>query len=684
MSSTLTRLDGRLFERTGWFVIDAEQKKVADADSLRHALALVGEGRGAAVVGRLARHVAAIDVDAGGVEGDAIAEHLAGWLTARGRWHLVRPSGGGTGRWHVLCVPGSDTEALTAYVDDLRETYGLPRVQVDHRGAGGGSRTLRPLSSPHRRTGAVPLPLGTDDDHRAALTALPRPKTGTATARSRRADRAARETGSVALVPLPRHKRDLDPQWAAWLQGRGPAPLVLGRDQSRSAIELAATSALVRAGLDVDEAWQRILTARGDSFNRSRDRGRRWWTRHHWNKSVQTDTEWRLETGSHDRDLERATRASASVGTRTAVAAARDALTALQWQWGPRERHSILLVAHTILDRMTRVDELAVPCPLRDLEEDTGLARGTVLAALRALHGPLGRRLESFDHTRADCSSHVFELDPRFTQERVSLDAPPSLTPTLRHPGLWASLPPLTHSLWRALPALPHTPVDLTGVAQRAGLTHSPTQEPTTRQHRTLKTGLEELERAGLAERTPEGHWYRSTDLTPAHVRRASATHRLIHARVTREREEYRTGAWSRWHRERLTALRQQRSRQRAWWSSLSDHHRQSRCHALAARYAGLPQADQAAERHRIASARHRAGEPSERSLHTAWSKQFTRRQQAEASAAWQAKFATLSPQEKQIRLEWLRQHRHRWGLPATWSTAAVEASQESLSLFAA
>src|SRR5690606_17173186 len=182
-------------------------------------------------------------------------------------------------------------------------------------------------------------------------------------------------------------------------------------------------------------------------------------------------------------------------------------------------------------------------------------ARGTVLSALRALHGPLGRRLETFDHTRADCSSHVFELDARFAQEVLSLDAPPRFTPTPRQPGTWAALRPSTHSLWRTLPSSESPPAHLPAVAQAAGLTPPPAQEPTTRQLRTLKSGLEELERAGLAQQSPTGHWHQTTDLTCAHVRRASATHRLIHSRVSREREEYRSGAWSRWNRERLTAL---------------------------------------------------------------------------------------------------------------------------------
>lgn len=688
MTSTLTRLDGRLFERTGWFVINADQKKTSDADSLRHALALIAEGRGAAIVGRLATDVAAVDVDAGGIEGDAIAEHLAGWLTARGRWHLLRPSGGGTGRWHVLCVPGSDVEDLSAYIEDLRTTYGLPKVQVDHRGAGGGSRTLRPLSSPHRRTGAVPRPLGTDQELHAALVALPRQRrTPKKSARARRADLAAREAVTVALVPLPRQHRAVAPQWSLWLEGRGPTPVVHGRDQSRSAIELAATSALVRAGLDVDEAWQRILTASGDAFERSRDRGRRWWTRHHWNKAVQTDTDWRISNGVGDapRLANGRPAVTTSNDTRRAVEAARTDLSGLQWRFGHRARHSILLVAHTLLDRMLYADDLVVPCPLRDLELDTGLARGTVLAALRALHGPLGRRIESFDPTRADSSSHVFELDPRFSKKDLSLLEPPCFTPTPRHPGTWSSLTPTAHTLWRSLPTEESNPVSsLQELAQAAGLTHGPTQQLTPRQSRTLRSGLEELEQAGLADQLRADYWVRSTETAPSHVRRSAATHRHIHSRVTRERTEYRARTWSRWHRERLEALRRNRARQCTWWSHLSNEEREIHRRARAAWHAGLSQDEQAAERTRIATARHRAGEPSERSLHSAWSRQFTKREQAEISAAWQTRFAALSPIEKQLRAETLLEHRRNWGLPSTWSTASTAAHPAALELSAA
>ncbi len=56
-----------------------------------------------------------------------------------------------------------------------------------------------------------------------------------------------------------------------------------------------------------------------------------------------------------------------------AVAAARDALQSLQWRLSPRVRPGVLLIAHTLLDRMDWVDATTIPCPVRDLELDTGL-----------------------------------------------------------------------------------------------------------------------------------------------------------------------------------------------------------------------------------------------------------------------------------------------------------------------
>ena len=669
--AVLRELDARLFVRDRWFVIDRNQHKLADASSLQRALDLVAGGSAAAVVGRLAAGVAVIDVDAGGIEGDAIAENLIGWMIGRGRWHLLRPSGGAPGRAHVFCVPGEDAEALAAYVADLRTSYGLPASKVDHRGAGGASPWLRPLSSPHRRTGLVPVPLGTAAELQAAATELRRllpsrsPKK-TTPARTKRAQAAAGRD-VVPLVPLPRRRSEVDTRWSAWIGGSGRAPHIGGGDQSRSAVELAATTALLRAGLSVDDAWNTISGARGGAFARARARGRRWWVKYHWNTAVERDTAWRErnpgagETGQ-----------GTSEDTARAVAAARAYLRAFQWDLGPRERHSVLLVAHLLLDRMERDDILAVPCPLRNLEVDSGLSRNTVLGALRALDGHLGARLASFDATRAESSSHVFELDTRFIAIGLSLVEPPGVTPTNRQPGSWASLPPAAHSLWRILAPQPGVQLTPTAAAQLAGMAPSPTAEPTPAQRRTLRKMLLVLREAGLATERSDGTWHRTTTPTDQHRRLAAATHRLLLERATRERDHYRSGAWNRWHRERLAALRTNRARQRGWWTALPELERARRRHDRTAWFASLSQHEQARCKQRIAASRHRAGDISERARHAAWCRQFDRAAQAERSAEWQARLDGLSPAERSVRMEHIDEHRRTWQLPSTWSTSAT------------
>jgi hypothetical protein len=688
-SELLAQLDARLFERDRWFVIDRDQHKLQDAPTLARALQLVTTTRdAAAVVGRLAPGVAVVDVDAGGIEGDAIAENLLGWLVARGRWHLHRPSGGGQGRSHVFCVPGEDEEALAAFVVDLRISYGLPATKIDHRGAGGSSPWLRPLSSPHRRTGTTPLPTASSHELRVALDDLAgllsrAARRGAAparrpSARTRRAEAAAGRQ-VVPLVPLPRRREVLAPRWSAWLEGNAPAPHIGGGDQSRSAIELAATTALLRAGRTVDEAWSLVRTAEGGAFARSRARGRVWWIKYVWNAAVRSDTTWRetrSAAGTTDTTIGAQGRAAErpvpgpSEETAAAVAAARAFLRTFQWRLGARERPRVLLVAHLLLDRMEREDALTVPCPLRDLEVDSGASRNTVIAALRALDGRLGRRLATFDHTRADSSSHVFELDPRFQSPVVWLPEPPGVTPTHRLPGSWSCLPPKSHAVWRQLPAAGEPARSLTDLAQLAGMSHSPTALPTSWQRRTVLDALEELRSAGLAQQDGSGVWRRASHTTPVHQRRAAATHRLILERVTRERDTYRARVWSRWYRERLHVLRATRVRQERWWEGLSDHERHARRRRRAAWFAALPQREQARHKHRIAVARHRAGDISEQARHAAWCRQFDRSAQADRSAQWQAWFAGLAAGERAARVAHLEEHRRAWQLPGTWSTS--------------
>ena len=689
--SALAALDARLFERDRWFVIDRDQHKLQDTPTLSRALQLVATTNdAAAVVGRLAPGVAVVDVDAGGIEGDAIVENLLGWMIARGRWHLHRPSGGGPGRAHVFCVPGDDEEALAAFVVDLQTAYGLPATKVDHRGAGGSSPWLRPLSSPHRRTGMTPLPSATPATLRVAVDELAgllprRPRRATAPRRpSARAKRAEAAAGRrvVPLVPLPRRRGALAPRWSTWLEGTTSAPHLGGGDQTRSAVELAATTALLRTGCTVDEAWTVVRAAQGGSFARSRARGRTWWVKYVWNAAVRSDTSWREANPRHAAHTPQAHQAPSQPFTAApapgpgnettgAVAGARAFLRTFQWRLGPRERPRVLLVAHLLLDRMEREDSLTVPCPLRDLEVDSGSSRNTVIAALRALDGHLGRRLATFDHTRADSSSHIFELDPRFHSPGVWLPEPPGVTPTHRLPGSWACLTPKSHALWRQLPPGAAAGRTTTQLAQDAGMTHSPTALPSPWQQRTVADALEELRAAGLAAQDASGTWSRVVHTTSSHQRQAAATHQLLVDRVTRERDAYRSRVWSSWHREQLSVLRAARARQQRWWDTLDDVAREVRRRERAAWYAALSQREQARHKHRVATSRHRAGDISEQTRHATWCRQLDRPAQADRSAQWQAWFAGLPPAERAARVTHLEEHRRAWHLPQTWSTSA-------------
>src|SRR3954464_11065405 len=99
---------------SGWFAIDARNTKVPDVapGTLDQALALVGTGRVAIVVGQLRPEVAGGDIDAPAGLGGLAADALRDWCAARGLWHLLRPSGGGPGRAHLIVVPGVHCDAL--------------------------------------------------------------------------------------------------------------------------------------------------------------------------------------------------------------------------------------------------------------------------------------------------------------------------------------------------------------------------------------------------------------------------------------------------------------------------------------------------------------------------------------------------------------------------------------------
>lgn len=694
--SVARRLDGLLFQPGGWFTIDAGNTKVASEGSLKAALAALEAGRAASVVGRLRRDVAGVDVDAGGTEGDAIADQVAAWATAHGHPHLVRPSGGGTGRWHVYVVLPAESQRadLRRELATLRATYGLSGVQLELK------QTLRPLSAPHRR-GGHPKPLGTvaellDTYHlvRDQLPARPRRAASGPTARRRRAEKAVARTSTssradlagVALVPLPRRRQPLPSHWRDWLDGTGPTPTIRGGDQTRSAIELVATATMMRTGLTAGEAWRLIADAQGQAMARTLARGRGWWVEYAWNPAVSTDTAFRSTTAAAATPGRTTPcgRVPASEDTQRAVDAARAALGSLQWQLGHRRRHGVLLVAHLLLDRMLRTDLLRVPCPIRDLEQDTGLSKTTLVAALRELDGRLGRRLALSDHQHRATTSHEFELDERFSSPTlVLLHGTPGLTPPPPQPGLWASLRPLAHTVWRHLPPPEPTPAaeaepaaSLETLSRLAGLTHDQASSPTTQQQRTLKGALKELEDAGLAQCTSNGTWVQSWKLEPAHVARAAAVHEDRAERIERERALWRSSATT-WQRTKIEALRRTEDRQATWWSSLPAATQETRQKRQRAAYAALPLYDKLARKQLLARRRAEAGGPSERERHADWCRQHSRAEQAEISARWQHHFQTLDWEEQRVLVDTLREYRERWQLPLDggWVTSTAPAT---------
>jgi len=175
----------------------------------------------------------------------------------------------------------------------------------------------------------------------------------------------------------------------------------------------------VRAGLDVDAAWTALTASHPAACQHAKSRGRRWWVRHVWNHEVR--------------------RADDDPALAVAVDASRSTLTALAYRAGPRARHSILAVAHALLDRILRQQRTTIPCPLRDLILDAGVRdRRTVSHALRWLHDAgFGTYNEVYDPTTPETSSHTFTLTPA----RVATSSePPDATSSDR--AVWPHAPP--------------------------------------------------------------------------------------------------------------------------------------------------------------------------------------------------------------------------------------------------
>lgn len=633
--SRVRQLDEALFQPTFW-ALNAHNAQVKGviAATLDQAHALIGQGNVATFYGVLRPGVWAVDIDVAGLAGEAIAEHIAGWAYQRGLWHIVRPSGGGEGRTHVIIRLDDALGDLEAYLLDLRRTYAVTGPKIDLR------KPLRPLSAPHRY-GGWSAPYGIDRALASLTTAAP----GRAAGGDREHPPGHRR--AAALAPRDRNRRPLPEQWETYLTtGIRPAQSW----QDRSTIELVTTAAMLRAGWSAQATWEAIQTAHPQAMTKARSRGQGWWTRHVWNIAAANDSATPLPAAQPD------------AATGAAVAAARDALTDLGWALTPRQRPAVLLIGHTILDRMARTSSHRVSVNQRDLHEDTGLSRPTISAILRVLHGPVGAlhtdTLDRSPQTRAT-TSYEFEILPA---PGASQSSPPS-NHTPLPPGSWRVLPRATHQLWRALETSEDSGLGIENLCVTAQLTDTPGDGPSARQLRTAAAALTALAVAGIARCDAHGRWTRTTTTTCEFHQQASQDLAAAHAVIRAERDDYRRGTGSTWAAQQRTALLNLEHRYKQWWRSLPPDERIERRAEQQMRYAALTLHEQAKVKDDLAGRRRRAGLDEPARL-AAWVQQWSPRGWEQRVVTRAATFATLAPPEKAAHVRAWTRHRERHNLP--------------------
>ena len=613
-------IDELLFQPARWQALDEGNQLVprVRAGSLTDALALVGRGRVATVFGRLRPGVAVVDVDL--TDGDPVVAELVAWCVERDLWQVVRLSGR-RGHAHVFVVAGDAQAALEAFCAQLRRVHRAPVTGIDVRS------TVRPLSAPHRSGATPPLPRRLPTAARAltrALAALPQhPTEPTATPRP--------VSSLLALAnPSVGRRRGLPADWADYLAtGVPPAQVAGWADRTRSAVESTATWQMVAAGWTEDQAWLAISQAHPKAMGKARGQGRRWWQAVVWNRAV-------LDVSTTPPAVRRAAVDPALLDR---IAAVRTGfLTVWTRRYPDPRRHTLRRVLEVLLDRMVRTGVDTVPCPQRDLVEDTGLSRPTVAGALRQLHE------DRWLVVRATFDAHSPDQVAR--SHHVTLPDPQALTGVLRG-GVPHSLPPSSFTpqpaqsphhlptaallgarvwhLWSALATsdtslLPHEAASLAGWTDDAGSLSS-------RQSRAVLDELSRLASHGLAVCDEHGTWTARPlqDATHATRTQAEETHQQRQQEIGAERAAYaevRAGR-GRWIRQRDTAHRRGLTARllgaQAWWARLPEAEQAHRRATWTLRYQDLSPAAQAEFKRAKAEERQQVGALSEDQLHQAW-----------------------------------------------------------------
>lgn len=544
-------LDAALFT-TPAFTIDAGNQRVTSHRTVAAARRAVEQDRAASWVATVRPGVVAVDVDLS--DDDAAAAVLAvlmTWCDDHTVWSLARRSGGGPGRWHLFAVAGELEPALREAVAQVRSDHQLDGRQVDLR------REVRPLSAPHRRTGAAGVP--DDVEHAARDLAASWRQPGSGVARSRSGEEIA------PRAPLAHPVGGLPARF--WEEIARPHEK--GADRSRAEFEF--TAQMVRAGWSESQAWAVVADPAHAGLARSRQRGRAWWRRYSWNAIEAVDSTPLARRSGVNRTLW-----EGPYDWSAAVVPAALGLRTVWHRWSSRQRHTIDHVLAVVADRFTRhgVEE-PLPLSLRSLVEDTGLALGTCRGALAELV-EVGMLYRVDTGTNRDgTTAHVYGLNVDMFVLDAVVDTPSTYAPPPADP-LWLASPAGSLSHWLSLHLHPETHApsrhqSSTGTSwlqERGLLTKSPTPRPRARTHVCRpRDGLRRWK--ALRERH-------------AHERQT------FRARLA----EWRRAARERWEqgreRAREKAAARNEMRQRLWWSRLPESERMARSQAWREWWNGL------------------------------------------------------------------------------------------------
>lgn len=680
----LLELDAQLFLPTWWRLLDAGNRRVP---GIRFAtptegLRMVAAGTAHAFMGRLRPGVVAVDVDVPDHVGYAITDLMCAWLDQLDRPYLIRPSGGSDGRAHIITIPGEHLDALTAYRDQLAQSFGVAAAKIDVRS---GHRALRALSSPHRTTGQIP-PLHSPPTAIVAFVAALADLEPIPTGPRRRPSQATQRPTAPAPAPARRrtgHARvdtdahddytgpilSIPPAWTTYLRTGTIPQTAYDRQyaEDATAVEAVALGHILRSGLTCAQAWSLIQTAPPTVMPRARADQARFvalWNRESDDSTLFCASQDLARRGINHTDAARILTARSPALARIIAIRTADTTTGRRswphmWQRlvdrartaknrpaTPPAPHSCTdtaictaveqqrrwLLEHALwqLPPLRRASRYLVADWILQRIHRTGALR--VSCAQRLLHVDLGL-------DRATIASALAELEAlgaftlhrsyvagsRQAQERShEVELPPrsretdSTTSCSHNPPRAGTLPAALHLLHASLS---HTPNPRTP-ARLCLLTDLPSSPSTPAQERTASARLLDLSTRGLAETSEDGTW------RALHTAQAPPSDQDKRARCAREasvlaeRQSYAQRLSQRshaWEVARREARIAQRAREHRWLARLPAAERARRSAAGRTRFSRLPLDQQLALKRRWVERDAAVGAPDEATRHARW-----------------------------------------------------------------